>query len=143
MPDLVEILALENGKIVDEARFEVAMAAPKLRFYAALALTEFGRAIQTEPGHYSTVYREPMGVAGIIAPWNSPIVLFIRSLAPALASGCTVVGKLPGWTAQTNARMCEVFAEVKSLKLPTERVREQRPHTIRRRPRTRTSDSFD
>ena len=113
--DLVEILALENGKIKDEARFEVEMAAPKLRFYAALALTEFGRAIQTEPGHYSTVYREPMGVAGIIAPWNSPIVLFIRSLAPALAAGCTVVGKLPGWTAQTNARMCEVFAEVASL----------------------------
>jgi betaine-aldehyde dehydrogenase len=115
MEDLVEILALENGKIKDEARFEVAMAAPKLRFYAALALTEYGRAIQTEPGHYSTVYREPMGVAGIIAPWNSPIVLFIRSLAPALAAGCTVVGKLPGWTAQTNARMCEVFAEVGSL----------------------------
>src|SRR6266851_5274579 len=39
MDDLVEILALENGKVVDEARFEVAMAAPKLRFYAALALT--------------------------------------------------------------------------------------------------------
>jgi betaine-aldehyde dehydrogenase len=115
MDDLVDILALENGKIKEEARFEVAMAAPKLRFYAALALTEYGRAIQTEPGHYSTVYREPMGVAGIIAPWNSPIVLFIRSLAPALAAGCTVVGKLPGWTAQTNARMCEVFAEVKSL----------------------------
>jgi len=94
MDDLVEILALENGKVVDEARFEVAMAAPKLRFYAALALTEFGRAIQTEPGHYSTVYREPMGVAGIIAPWNSPIVLFIRSLEPALASRCTVVGKV-------------------------------------------------
>jgi betaine-aldehyde dehydrogenase len=115
MDDLVDILALENGKIKDEARFEVAMVAPKLRFYAALALTEFGRAIQTEPGHYSTVYREAMGVAGIIAPWNSPIVLFIRSLAPALAAGCTVVGKLPGWTAQTNARMCEVFSEVKSL----------------------------
>ena len=51
--DLVDVLALENGKIKDEARFEVAMAAPKLRFYAALALTESGRAIQTEPGRYS------------------------------------------------------------------------------------------
>ncbi|MDB5552149.1 MAG: aldehyde dehydrogenase [Rhizobium sp.] len=115
LEDLVNVLALENGKIRDEARFEVAMAAPKLRFYAALALTEYGRAMQTEPGHFATVYREPMGVAGIIAPWNSPVVLFIRSLAPALAAGCTVVGKLPGWTAQTNARMCEVFSEVKSL----------------------------
>ena len=115
--DLVAILALENGKIVPEARFEVAMAAPKLRFYAALALTEAGRAVETAPGRYATVLREAMGVAGIIAPWNSPIVLFIRSLAPALAAGCTVVGKLPGLTAQTNARMCEVFAEVKSLPL--------------------------
>ena len=112
---LVDILALENGKVKDEARFEVSMVPSKLRFYAALALTEFGRAIETAPGKYSMTLREPMGVAGIIAPWNSPVVLFIRSLAPALAAGCTVVGKLPGWTAQTNARMCEVFAEVASL----------------------------
>lgn len=115
MEDLIGILALENGKIVNEARFEVSMVPHKLRFYAALALTEAGRAIETAPGRYSTVLREAIGVAGIIAPWNSPVVLFIRSLAPALAAGCTVVGKLPGWTAQTNMRMCEVFAEVKSL----------------------------
>ena len=113
--DLVEILALENGKIKPEAMFEVAMVPPKLRFYAALALTDSGRALETAPGRYSTLLKEPMGVAGIIAPWNSPVVLFIRSLAPALAAGCTVVGKLPGLTAQTNARMCEIFAKVTSL----------------------------
>ena len=112
---LVEILSLENGKIRPEALFEVSMVPSKLRFYAALALTESGRAIEVAPGRYSTVLRQAMGVAGIIAPWNSPIVLFIRSLAPALAAGCTVVGKLPGWTAQTNHLMCSVFAEVKSL----------------------------
>ncbi len=112
---LIEILSLENGKVRGEARFEVEMAAPKMRFYAALTLTESGRAVEVAPGCYSTVLKQPMGVAGIIAPWNSPIVLFVRSLAPALAAGCTVVGKLPGWTAQTNARMCEVFAQVKSL----------------------------
>src|SRR5262249_14431872 len=60
--------------------------------------------------------REPAGVAGILVPWNSPIVLFIRSLAPALAAGCTVGAKLPGFTAQTNARTSEVLAEV--LRLP-------------------------
>jgi betaine-aldehyde dehydrogenase len=113
--DLVEILSLENGKIKPEAEFEVSMVPRKLRFYAALALADYGRAIETSPGKYSTVLRSAVGVAGVIAPWNSPIVLFIRSLAPALAAGCTVVGKLPGLTAQTNARMCEVFAEVKSL----------------------------
>src|SRR6516225_8031256 len=113
--DLIRILCLENGKVEAEARFEVTMAPSKLRFYAALALTDFGRAMETSPGHYTTTLREAAGVAGIIAPWNSPMVLFIRSLAPALAAGCTVVGKLPGFTAQTNARMCQVFSEVRSL----------------------------
>ena len=112
---LVDILALENGKVKAEAQFEVDMVPNKLRFAAALSLTDFGRAMEISPGRYSTVLRVPIGVAGIVAPWNSPIVLFIRSLAPALAAGCTVVGKLPGWTAQTNARMCEVFASVSAL----------------------------
>jgi betaine-aldehyde dehydrogenase len=113
--DLIRVLCLENGKVEAEARFEVTMVPSKLRFYSALALTDFGRAMETSPGRYTTTLREPAGVAGIIAPWNSPVVLFIRSLAPALAAGCTVVGKLPGFTAQTNARMCEVFSEVKTL----------------------------
>jgi betaine-aldehyde dehydrogenase len=113
--DLIKILSLENGKVEAEARFEVSMVPSKLRFYAALALTDFGRAMETSPGRYTTTLREATGVAGIIAPWNSPVVLFIRSLAPALAAGCTVVGKLPGFTAQTNARMFEVFSEVTSL----------------------------
>jgi betaine-aldehyde dehydrogenase len=113
--DLIQILCLENGKVEAEARFEVSMVPSKLRFYAALALTDFGRAMETSPGRYTTTLRDAAGVAGILAPWNSPIVLFIRSLAPALAAGCTIVGKLPGFTAQTNARMCEVFSDVASL----------------------------
>lgn len=113
--ELVAMLSLENGKIASEARFEVGMVPSKLRFYAATVLTEFGRAVEVAPGRYSTVLKQPMGVAGIIAPWNSPVVLFIRSLAPALAAGCSVVGKLPGFTAQTNALMCAIFAEVTSM----------------------------
>ena len=92
------------------------MVPPKLRFYAALALTDFWRAMETSAGRYTTTLREPPGVPGIIAPWSSPVVLFIRSLAPALAAGRTTVGKLPGFTAQTNARICEVFSEVTSLR---------------------------
>jgi betaine-aldehyde dehydrogenase len=113
--DLVEILTLENGKVKAEGRFEVTMVPSKLRFYAALALTDYGRAMETSAGRYTTTLRQPAGVAGIIAPWNSPAVLYIRSLAPALAAGCTTVAKLPGLTAQTNARICEVFTEVRSL----------------------------
>src|SRR5215469_17590453 len=84
--DLVKILSLENGKVEAEARFEVTMVPSKLRFYAALALTDFGRAMEPAPGRYTMTLRQATGVAGILVPWNSPVVLFIRSLAPALAA---------------------------------------------------------
>lgn len=109
---LVEMLMLENGKVKNEAEFEFSLVAPKLRYYAALALTRYGRAMETKPGTFSMVLNEPIGVAGIIAPWNSPLILMIRSLAPALAAGCTVVIKMPSQSAQLNALMCEVFASV-------------------------------
>lgn len=110
---LVEALMLENGKVRKEAEFECNMVAPKLRFYAALVLTQYGRALETKPGYFSMGLSEPIGIAGIIAPWNSPIILMVRSLAPALAAGCTVVIKMPSQTAQLNALMGEVFACVK------------------------------
>ncbi|QNK61116.1 aldehyde dehydrogenase family protein [Pedobacter sp. PAMC26386] len=112
---LVDILTLENGKVRGEAEFEFSLVAPKLRYYAAQALTQTGRALETKPGSYSMVLTEAIGVAGIIAPWNSPLILMIRSLAPALAAGCTVVIKMPAQTAQINAKINEVFASVKSL----------------------------
>jgi betaine-aldehyde dehydrogenase len=46
------------------------MVPSKLRFYAALAPTDFGRAMELSPGRYTTTLREAIGVAGIIAPWT-------------------------------------------------------------------------
>ncbi|WP_334003956.1 aldehyde dehydrogenase family protein [Burkholderia cepacia] len=112
---LIEQLALENGKIKQEARFEVEMVPSKLRYYAALARAERAHGGTPRPDVVSLVLREPMGVAGIIAPWNSPIVLMVRSLAPALAAGTTTVVKLPGQTAQTNALVAKVLSEAPSL----------------------------
>lgn len=113
--EIIEMLALENGKVKDEAGFEFSLVAPKLRYYAALTLTESGRALETKPGSYSMVVGEAMGVAGIITPWNSPVILMIRSLAPALAAGCTAVIKMPAQTAQVNALINKVFASVESI----------------------------
>lgn len=110
---LVSTLMLENGKVRGEAEFEFSLIAPKLRYYAALTLSEHGRALETKPGSFSMVLAEPIGVAGIISPWNAPTVLMVRSLAPALAAGCTSVIKLPGQTAQVNALISEVFESVK------------------------------
>jgi betaine-aldehyde dehydrogenase len=113
--DLIELLAVENGKVIEEATWEVNGVAPLLRYYAALALTEAGRSAEWEPGTFSVVLREPMGVAGISVPWNSPIVLLIRSLAPALGAGCTTVVKMPNETGQVNALVAQVISETMSL----------------------------
>jgi betaine-aldehyde dehydrogenase len=109
--DLINILSLENGKIRPEAAFEVDMIPSKLRYWAAVVLTDYGRAMEPVPGHLSFVTRSAIGVVGIIAPFNSPIVLTVRSLAPALAAGTTTVIKLPGNTAQTNALFAKVISE--------------------------------
>ncbi|WP_204251219.1 aldehyde dehydrogenase family protein [Elioraea rosea] len=112
---LLEILSLENGKVKGEAAFELDMVPSKLRYSAATALLERGRAVTPKPGSISMILRQPMGVAAVIAPWNSPVVLTIRSLAPALAAGCTTVIKLPGQVAQTASVMAEVMAQAEDL----------------------------
>lgn len=58
------------------------MVPQKLRYYAALVRAEYGRAAEPEPGKISMVLRQAVGVAGIIVPWNSPVVLMIRSRLP-------------------------------------------------------------
>jgi betaine-aldehyde dehydrogenase len=112
---LLEILSLENGKVKGEAALELDMIPSKLRYSAATALVEGGRAVTPKPGSISLILRQPMGVAAVIAPWNSPGILTIRSLAPALAAGCTTVIKLPGQVAQTASVMAEIMAEAEDL----------------------------
>ncbi|MFC5947459.1 aldehyde dehydrogenase family protein [Pseudonocardia lutea] len=112
---LISLLAANNGKIVPEATFEVSMVAPKLRWWAAMALTEQGRASEMPGGKTSIVLRESIGVVGIIVPFNSPVILAVRSLGPVLAAGATAVLKMPEETALVNAAFMEVLAGVEGL----------------------------
>jgi betaine-aldehyde dehydrogenase len=113
--DLIHLLSTENGKVIPEATMEVRGAPSCLRYYAALVLTEFGRATEPIAGGLSIVLRQPVGVAGIIVPWNGPVALLVRSLAPALAAGTTSVVKMPSQTAQLNALISEVLSETAGL----------------------------
>ena len=113
--ELVESLGRENGKIHEHGGLEVSIVPETLRFNAALALTDTGRASQVDDGDLGLVVRQPVGVAGIIAPWNSPVALGIRSLAPALAAGATTVMSLPSQTAQTNALIAEIISQTPEL----------------------------
>lgn len=111
--DVVRLLGRENGKVHAHGHLETSIVPETLRFNAALALTDQGRAAAI--GELSIVLREPAGVAGIIAPWNSPVALVIRSLAPALAAGCTAAVMLPRQTAQVNTLIAEIIAGTPEL----------------------------
>ncbi|HEY4108121.1 aldehyde dehydrogenase family protein [Puia sp.] len=112
--DLIQILCAENGKIASEAAMEVDAAPMLLRYWAAKTFTA-GRSGEVRPGSFSFTIREAVGVAGIIAPFNAPVALTIRALAPALAAGATTVVKLPGLTAQTNHLICEILSGTPDL----------------------------
>jgi len=109
--ELATRLTQENGKRYIESAVEVATAVGALRHGAAQALLDAGAAAEVAPGMYFSTLPEPIGVAGIIVPWNAPVALLARSLAPALAAGCTTVVKLPAQTAITNAMIATLISE--------------------------------
>jgi betaine-aldehyde dehydrogenase len=113
--ELIKILYTENGKMQRDATFEVELCVPSLRYFAAVARTEAGRIVDSRPGRIAMMVRQPLGVACIIAPWNSPVILMVRSLGPALAAGCAVIIKMPGKSAQINATISKIFADVPEL----------------------------
>ncbi|MGH6639790.1 MAG: aldehyde dehydrogenase family protein [Polaromonas sp.] len=91
--ELARLLTLENGKVLAQSRGEIGGAISEIRYYAGLSRFIPGHVFEVAPGEYSTLLKEPAGVAGLIIPWNAPVVLLIRALTPALAAGCTVVIK--------------------------------------------------
>lgn len=109
--EIAELLVLLNGKLRREALGEIAAGISELHYYAGLARNVFGRSIEVEPGCWSLLDREAIGVAAIIVPWNAPVTLLVRSLAPALAAGCTVVIKAAHQTALVHARVLECLTE--------------------------------
>ncbi len=92
--DLARLITAEQGKPLAEARGEVAYAASYLDWYAGEALRVLGETIPSARADQRlTVLRQPVGVCAAITPWNFPIALLARKLAPALAAGCTLVAK--------------------------------------------------
>ncbi len=113
--ELAALLTQENGKVMAQSRGEMAAAISEIRYYAGLARHMPGHFTEVEPGAYSATLREAAGVAGLIIPWNAPVVLLIRSLAPALAAGCSVVVKPAHQTAQITAQVLRELAAVETL----------------------------
>jgi betaine-aldehyde dehydrogenase len=112
---LATLVAYENGKAYIQAKREVAAAASEVSYYAGLCRTIAGRVLEPEPGQYSLVSREPVGVAAVIVPWNAPVTLLFRGLAAALAAGCTAVVKPAPQTSLINAFAIKCLTDVMDL----------------------------
>ncbi len=92
--EIARTITLENGKPLPQSRGEMAMTIDHLRWFAGEAGRAYGRVVPNQvPGKRHLVLRTPIGVVGAISPWNFPLVLAIRKVAPALAAGCPVVLK--------------------------------------------------
>lgn len=92
--EIARLITLENGKSMAQSHGEVAMSIDHLHWFGEEARRAYGRVIPPQvEGKRHLVIKSPMGVVGAISPWNFPMVLGVRKVAPALAAGCTVVLK--------------------------------------------------
>lgn len=111
--DLAKIIVAENGKPLAEARSELAFSNSFIDWFAAEAVRTYGLHIPSPLSHLrNVVIRQPIGVCGLITPWNFPAAMVTRKLGPALASGCTVVIKAPTETPFSVLAICRLMERV-------------------------------
>ncbi len=108
-------LTLENGKLIGEATYEVSSQVGVIRYNAVLARTVSGRSHSLGRDSFAVVAREPMGVVAVISPWNWPVTLMIRDLAPALAAGNAVLVKPASQTAGVSLDVLRLLIEETDL----------------------------
>lgn len=109
---IARLMTLEMGKPLDQSRGEVAYAANYLRWYAEEAARNFGRtAVAPESGLQITTVRRPVGPCLLITPWNFPLAMAARKVAPALAAGCTVVLKPASLTPLSSLYFADLMRE--------------------------------
>lgn len=92
--EIARIITCENGKPLAQSSGEVAMSIDHLRWFAGEARRTYGRTVphQDEEKRH-IIAKTPVGVTAAISPWNFPLVLALRKIAPALAAGCPVILK--------------------------------------------------
>lgn len=110
--ELAAIEVRDNGKTYREMKTQVARIPEWCYFYAGLADKIAGEVLPTErPDHLNYTRREPLGVIGMITPWNSPLNLLVWKLAPALATGNTAVIKPSEFTSASALRFAALIGE--------------------------------
>lgn len=112
LEDIAETMTREMGKTLPEAKGETARGVAILRYYAGEGMRSDGDTIpSTDPEALMFTRRTPLGVVGVITPWNFPVAIPIWKIAPALVYGNTVVFKPATEAAVTAAKVVECFAK--------------------------------
>lgn len=110
LEELAKLETLNTGKPISESRGNVAANAKVVDYYSTLADKHYGETIPLPGKLFDYTVREPLGVCGLIVPWNFPIQA-IWKIAPALAAGNTVIVKPASLTPLTAIRVAEIFLE--------------------------------
>ena len=110
--EFAELETLDTGKPIQHARSEVSGCVRYFDYYAGVADKIHGETIPLGPNYLNYTVREPLGVTAHIVPWNAPLSMVSRSLAPALAAANTAVVKPAEQTPLTALQFAEVFLEL-------------------------------
>ncbi len=108
---IATILTREQGKPLAEARGELAGSAQMFDFFAEEARRNYGRVLVRPTGQRSIVVNEPVGPVAAFSPWNFPVYLMAKKLAPALAAGCSVIAKPPEETPGCTAALMQCLID--------------------------------
>lgn len=108
---LAELEMLDNGKPLHEAKIDVQDAADCFCYYASIIRKSNGKTFNPAPNLETVVVREPIGVCGLIVPWNFPLLMGVWKIAAALAAGNTIVLKPSEVTPITAVKLFEIFAD--------------------------------
>jgi 5-carboxymethyl-2-hydroxymuconic-semialdehyde dehydrogenase len=109
--DFIELEVRDIGMPIAQMKGLAARAAQNFEYYAGVVIELHGRAFQVGDEFLNYTIRKPVGVAGLIMPWNAPLMLSTWRIAPALAAGNTVVLKPAEWSPLTATLLAQVLAE--------------------------------
>ncbi len=112
MEELVYLETMDNGKTYREAEGDIGDAAACFRYYAGLITKPDGQTYHVADPMQAMVVREPVGVCGLIVPWNYPLLMSVWKIAPALAAGNTIVFKPSEVTPITATKLFEILEKV-------------------------------
>ncbi|MEX1172525.1 MAG: aldehyde dehydrogenase family protein [Chloroflexota bacterium] len=110
--EMARLETLNTGKAMRESRWDIGDVVRVFRYYADLADKDAGRLVDTsDPNALSRIVYEPVGVCGLIGPWNYPLLQMSWKVAPAIAAGNTVIMKPASATPLTAIHLAKLFAE--------------------------------